>query len=152
MNLHEYQAKALLKEYGMPVQEGILATNADRAVAAFEQLGGKFAVMKAQVHAGGRGKAGGVKVAKSKEDVIEFANNIIGTRLVTYQTDANGQPVNSIIVAEDVYPVERELYLGAVVDRSSRRITFMASTEGGVEIEKVAEETPEKLSKLKLIH
>lgn len=153
MNLHEYQAKALLKEYGMPVQEGILATNADEAVAAFEQLGGKFAVMKAQVHAGGRGKAGGVKVAKSKEDVIEFANNIIGTRLVTYQTDANGQPVNSIIVAEDVYPVERELYLGAVVDRSSRRITFMASTEGGVEIEKVAEETPEKkLSKLKLIH
>lgn len=141
MNLHEYQAKALLKEYGMPVQEGILATNADEAVAAFEQLGGKFAVMKAQVHAGGRGKAGGVKVAKSKEDVIEFANNIIGTRLVTYQTDANGQPVNSIIVAEDVYPVERELYLGAVVDRSSRRITFMASTEGGVEIEKVAEET-----------
>lgn len=153
MNLHEYQAKALLKEYGMPVQEGILATNADEAVAAFEQLGGKFAVMKAQVHAGGRGKAGGVKVAKSKEDVIEFANNIIGTRLVTYQTDANGQPVNSIIVAEDVYPVERELYLGAVVDRSSRRITFMASTEGGVEIEKVAEETPEKkLSKLKLTH
>ncbi|MFW1825368.1 ATP-grasp domain-containing protein, partial [Acinetobacter baumannii] len=84
-------------EYGMPVQEGILATNADEAVAAFEQRGGKFAVMKAQVHAGGRGKAGGVKVAKSKEDVIEFANNIIGTRLVTYQTDANGQPVNSII-------------------------------------------------------
>ena len=92
-----------------------------------------------------------LKLRKSKEDVIEFANNIIGTRLVTYQTDANGQPVNSIIVAEDVYPVERELYLGAVVDRSSRRITFMASTEGGVEIEKV-EETPEKLSKLKLIH
>ena len=150
MNLHEYQAKALLKEYGMPVQEGILATNADEAVAAFEQLGGKFAVMKAQVHAGGRGKAGGVKVAKSKEDVIEFANNIIGTRLVTYQTDANGQPVNSIIVAEDVYPVERELYLGAVVDRSSRRITFMASTEGGVEIEKVAEETPEKIIKVEV--
>ena len=147
MNLHEYQAKTLLKKYGMPVQEGILATNADEAVAAFEQLGGKFAVMKAQVHAGGRGKAGGVKVAKSKEDVIEFANNIIGTRLVTYQTDANGQPVNSIIVAEDVYPVERELYLGAVVDRSSRRITFMASTEGGVEIEKVAHETPEKILK-----
>ena len=150
MNLHEYQAKALLKKYGMPVQEGILATNADEAVAAFEQLGGKFAVMKAQVHAGGRGKAGGVKVAKSKEDVIEFANNIIGTRLVTYQTDANGQPVNSIIVAEDVYPVERELYLGAVVDRSSRRITFMASTEGGVEIEKVAEETPEKIIKVEV--
>jgi len=88
MNLHEYQAKALLKKYGMPVQEGILASNADEAVAAFEQLGGKFAVMKAQVHAGGRGKAGGVKVAKSKDDVIEYVKSIIGTRLVTYQTDA----------------------------------------------------------------
>ena len=150
MNLHEYQAKALLKEYGMPVQEGILATNADEAVAAFEQLGGKFAVMKAQVHAGGRGKAGGVKVAKSKEDVIEFANNIIGTRLVTYQTDANGQPVNSIIVAEDVYPVERELYLGAVVDRSSRRITFMASTEGGVDLDDLRVITKEKIIKVEV--
>ena len=107
-------------------------------------------VTEVLIHAGGRGKAGGVKVAKSKEDVIEFANNIIGTRLVTYQTDANGQPVNSIIVAEDVYPVERQLYLGAVVDRSSRRITFMASTEGGVEIEKVAEETPEKIIKVEV--
>ena len=150
MNLHEYQAKALLKKYGMPVQEGIVATNADEAVAAFEQLGGKFAVMKAQVHAGGRGKAGGVKVAKSKDDVIDYVNSIIGTRLVTYQTDANGQPVNSILLAEDVYPVERELYLGAVVDRSSRRITFMASTEGGVDIEKVAEETPEKIIKVEV--
>ena len=150
MNLHEYQAKALLKKYGMPVQEGILATVADEAVAAFEKLGGKFAVMKAQVHAGGRGKAGGVKIAKSKQDVIDFANSIIGTNLVTYQTDANGQPVNSIIIAEDVYPVERELYLGAVIDRSSRRVTFMASTEGGVEIEKVAEATPEKILKVEV--
>ena len=132
----------------MPVQEGILATNADEAVAAFEQLGGKFAVIKAQVHAGGRGKAGGVQVVKSKEEAADYTSRIIGTRLVTYQTDANGQPVNSVLVCEDVYPVERELYLGAVVDRSTRRITFMASTEGGVEIEKVAEETPEKLLKL----
>lgn len=150
MNLHEYQAKALLKKYGMPVQEGILASNAEEAVAAFEQLGGKFAVMKAQVHAGGRGKAGGVKVAKSKQEVADYANSIIGTRLVTYQTDANGQPVNSILICEDVYPVERELYLGAVVDRSSRRVTFMASTEGGVEIEKVAEATPEKILKVEV--
>jgi succinyl-CoA synthetase beta subunit len=148
MNLHEYQAKALLKKYGMPVQEGILATNADEAVAAFEQLGGKFAVIKAQVHAGGRGKAGGVQVVKSKEEAADYTSRIIGTRLVTYQTDANGQPVNSVLVCEDVYPVERELYLGAVVDRSTRRITFMASTEGGVEIEKVAEETPEKIIKV----
>lgn len=147
MNLHEYQAKALLKKYGVPVQEGILATNAEEAVAAFEQLGGKFAVVKAQVHAGGRGKAGGVKVVKSKEEAAECANELIGKNLVTYQTDANGQPVNSVLVCQDVYPVERELYLGAVVDRSTRRVTFMSSTEGGVEIEKVAEETPEKIIK-----
>ncbi|WP_130802199.1 ADP-forming succinate--CoA ligase subunit beta [Acinetobacter ihumii] len=147
MNLHEYQAKALLKKYGVPVQEGILATNAAEAVAAFEQLGGKFAVIKAQVHAGGRGKAGGVKVVKSKEEAAEVANELIGKNLVTYQTDANGQPVNSVLVCEDVYPVERELYLGAVVDRSTRRVTFMSSTEGGIEIEKVAEETPEKIIK-----
>lgn len=150
MNLHEYQAKALLKKYGMPVQEGILATTAVEAVQAFEQLGGKFAVMKAQVHAGGRGKAGGVKVVKSAQEAADYANQILGTRLVTYQTDAYGQPVNSILVAEDVYPVERELYLGAVVDRSSRRVTFMASTEGGVDIEKVAEETPEKIIKVEV--
>ncbi len=148
MNLHEYQAKALLKKYGLPVQEGILIHTPKEASAAFDQIGGKFAVMKAQVHAGGRGKAGGVKVVKSKDEAADYAKQMLGTRLVTYQTDANGQPVNSILVCEDVYPVERELYLGAVVDRSSRRVTFMASTEGGVEIEKVAEETPEKIFKV----
>lgn len=150
MNLHEYQAKALLKKYGLPVQEGILATSPDEAVAAYKKLAGKFAVIKAQVHAGGRGKAGGVKVVKSKDEAAEYAGQILGTRLVTYQTDALGQPVNSVLVCEDVYPVERELYLGAVVDRSSRRVTFMASTEGGVEIEKVAEETPEKIIKISI--
>ena len=151
MNLHEYQAKALLKKYGMPVQEGILITTPEEASAAFDQIGGKFAVMKAQVHAGGRGKAGGVQVVKSKEAAAEYAKKLLGTHLVTYQTDANGQPVNSILVCEDVYPVERELYLGAVVDRSSRRVTFMASTEGGVEIEKVAEATPEKIIKVEVV-
>jgi succinyl-CoA synthetase beta subunit len=150
MNLHEYQAKALLKKYGLPVQEGILATSPDEAVAAYKKLAGKFAVIKAQVHAGGRGKAGGVKVVKSKDEAAEYAEQILGTRLVTYQTDALGQPVNSVLVCEDVYPVERELYFGAVVDRSSRRVTFMASTEGGVEIEKVAEETPEKIIKISI--
>lgn len=144
MNLHEYQSKALLKKYGMPVQEGVFVTTAEEAVKAFEQLGGKFAVLKAQVHAGGRGKAGGVKVVKSAQEATDYVNQMVGSRLVTYQTDALGQPVSGILVSEDVYPVERELYLGAVVDRSSRRVTFMASTEGGVEIEKVAEETPEK--------
>ena len=150
MNLHEYQAKALLKRYGLPVQEGILATTPDEAIAAYKKLAGKFAVMKAQVHAGGRGKAGGVKVVKSKDEAAEYAGQILGTRLVTYQTDALGQPVNSVLVCEDVYPVQRELYLGAVIDRSSRRVTFMASTEGGVEIEKVAEETPEKIIKISI--
>ncbi len=148
MNLHEYQAKALLASYGLPVQGGILAVSGDEAAAAFDQMGGKFAVIKAQVHAGGRGKAGGVKVVKSREEAKQVTDSLIGTRLVTYQTDAQGQPVNSVLVCEDMYPVERELYLGAVVDRSSRRVTFMASTEGGVEIEKVAEETPEKILKV----
>ena len=148
MNLHEYQAKELLAKYGLPVQQGVLATNSEEAAAAFEQLAGKFAVIKAQVHAGGRGKAGGVKVVKSRDEAAEVAGNLIGKNLVTYQTDANGQPVNSVLVCEDMYPVQRELYLGAVVDRSTRRVTFMASTEGGVEIEEVAHNTPEKILKV----
>ncbi|WP_338090060.1 ADP-forming succinate--CoA ligase subunit beta [Neisseria lactamica] len=148
MNLHEYQAKELLAGYGLPVQGGILAHNGEEAAAAYDKLGGKFAVVKAQVHAGGRGKAGGVKVVKSREEAKEVAESLIGTNLVTYQTDANGQPVNSVLVCEDMYPVQTELYLGAVVDRSTRRVTFMASTEGGVEIEKVAAETLEKIFKV----
>jgi succinyl-CoA synthetase beta subunit len=148
MNLHEYQAKELLAKYGLKVQAGVLATNANEAGVAFEKLGGKFAVIKAQVHAGGRGKAGGVKVVKSKQEAMEVTQNLIGKRLVTYQTDAHGQPVNSVYVSEDLYPVVRELYLGAVVDRASRRVTFMASTEGGVEIEQVAHDTPEKIFKV----
>ena len=147
MNLHEYQAKELLARYGLRVQTGVLATNGHEAADAFDKLGGKFAVVKAQVHAGGRGKAGGVKVVKSREEAREVAESLIGKNLVTYQTDAAGQPVNSVYVSEDLYPVERELYLGAVVDRSTRRVTFMASTEGGVEIEKVAHDTPEKILK-----
>ncbi len=147
MNLHEYQAKELLAKYGLRVQHGVLAKNADEAAKAFDQLGGKFAVVKAQVHAGGRGKAGGVKVVKSRQEAMEVATSLIGKNLVTYQTDANGQPCNSVYVSEDLYPVMRELYLGAVVDRSSRRVTFMASTEGGVEIEQVAHDTPEKIFK-----
>lgn len=148
MNLHEYQAKELLAAYGMPVPMGVLATTPEEAAVAFDRLGGKSAVIKAQVHAGGRGKAGGVKVVKTREEAIAVTKSLLGTYLVTYQTDANGQPVNSVLVCEDMYPVERELYLGAVVDRSTRRITFMASTEGGVEIEKVAESTPEKILKV----
>ncbi len=145
MNLHEYQAKELLKSYGLPIQEGIVAHNGDEAAAAFEKTPTDMAVIKAQVHAGGRGKAGGVKIVKTAEEAKEVAESLIGTNLVTYQTDAEGQPVNFVLVCEDMYPVQTELYLGAVVDRSTRRVTFMASTEGGVEIEKVAEETPEKI-------
>ena len=145
MNLHEYQAKELLAKYGLRVQSGVLAKNEAEAGAAFDSLGGKCAVVKAQVHAGGRGKAGGVKVVKSRAEAMEVAKSLIGKNLITYQTDANGQPCNSVYVSEDLYPVTRELYLGAVVDRSTRRVTFMASTEGGVEIEKVAHDTPEKI-------
>lgn len=148
MNLHEYQAKSLLAKYGLPVQQGVVAKNAEEAAAAFDQLGGKFAVIKAQVHAGGRGKAGGVKVVKSREEAASVTKELIGKNLVTYQTDAQGQPVNSVLVCEDMYPVQRELYLGAVIDRSTRRVTFMASTEGGVEIEEVAHNSPEKILKI----
>ena len=152
MNLHEYQAKELLKSYGLTVQEGIVAKNGDEAAAAFDKMAGNAGavVVKAQVHAGGRGKAGGVKIAKTREEAKQIAEELIGKNLVTYQTDANGQPVNSVLIAEDMYPIATELYLGAVVDRSSRRVTFMASTEGGVEIEKVAEETPEKIIKVEV--
>jgi len=150
MNLHEYQAKELLTKYGLKVQTGIVATTGKEAAEAFEHMNGKFAVVKAQVHAGGRGKAGGVKVVKSAQEAQEVAESLIGKNLVTFQTDAKGQPVNSVAIFEDVYPVSRELYLGAVVDRSSRKVTFMVSTEGGVEIEKVAEETPEKILKVEV--
>jgi succinyl-CoA synthetase beta subunit len=148
MNLHEYQAKELLAKYGLRVQTGILAKIAIEAGDAYDNLGNKCAVVKAQVHAGGRGKAGGVKIAKSREEAETIARGLIGKNLVTYQTDANGQPVHSVYVSEDLYPVSRELYLGAVIDRSTRRVTFMASTEGGVEIEQVAHETPEKILKI----
>lgn len=148
MNLHEYQAKELLAKYGLKVQTGILAKNGEEARDAFNSLGGKCAVIKAQVHAGGRGKAGGVKVVKSAEEAVKVTQDLIGKYLVTYQTDAQGQLVNSVYVSEDLYPVVRELYLGAVIDRSSQRVTFMASTEGGVEIEEVARTNPEKIFKI----
>ncbi|MGQ9426717.1 ADP-forming succinate--CoA ligase subunit beta [Gilvimarinus sp. F26214L] len=146
MNLHEYQAKQLFAEYGLPVSKGVAAETAAQAAAAADEIGGSKWVVKAQVHAGGRGKAGGVKLVSSKQEIEDFANQWLGKNLVTYQTDENGQPVSRILV-ESCTDIARELYLGAVVDRSTRRIVFMASTEGGVEIEKVAEETPEKILK-----
>jgi succinyl-CoA synthetase beta subunit len=144
MNLHEYQGKQLFAEYGLPVSKGYAVETPQEAVDAAKLIGGDIWVVKAQVHAGGRGKAGGVKLVKSKDEIRDFATQWLGKNLVTYQTDANGQPVSKILV-ESCTDIADELYLGAVVDRSSRRIVFMASTEGGVEIEKVAEETPEKI-------
>jgi succinyl-CoA synthetase beta subunit len=147
MNLHEYQGKQLFAEYGLPVSKGYAASTPEEARQAAVQIGGDVWVVKAQVHAGGRGKAGGVKLVKTLDDVEAFAKAQLGTRLVTYQTDSKGQPVNKILV-ETCTDIARELYLGAVVDRASRSIVFMASTEGGVEIEKVAHETPEKIFKV----
>ncbi|MFM4773601.1 ADP-forming succinate--CoA ligase subunit beta [Aeromonas caviae] len=147
MNLHEYQAKQLFAEYGLPVSEGYACATPQEAAEAADKIGGNTWVVKCQVHAGGRGKAGGVKLAKSKDEIRAFAQNWLGKNLVTYQTDANGQPVTKILV-ESCTDIAKELYLGAVVDRGSRRVVFMASTEGGVEIEKVAHETPELIHKV----
>lgn len=146
MNLHEYQGKQLFAEYGLPVSKGYAVDTPKEAAEAADKIGGDEWVVKAQVHAGGRGKAGGVKLVKTKEEIKEFAQHWLGKNLVTYQTDANGQPVSKILV-EACTDIDQELYLGAVVDRSTRRVVFMASTEGGVEIEKVAHETPEKILK-----
>jgi succinyl-CoA synthetase beta subunit len=144
MNLHEYQAKQLFAEYGLPVSTGYAVDSPRAAVDAAKKIGGNRWVVKVQVHAGGRGKAGGVKLVNNTAEVEAFAKKWLGKRLVTVQTDEHGQPVSKVYV-ESCTDIDRELYLGAVIDRSSRRVVFMASTEGGVEIEKVAEETPEKI-------
>ncbi len=149
MNLHEYQAKALFRDYGMPVPNGIVATTPAEAEAAARSLTTPRVVVKAQVHAGGRGKAGGVQLVDSPSAAAEAAASMLGRRLVTFQTDASGQPVNSVLV-EETCTIARELYLGAVLDRSARRITIMASTEGGMEIEKVAAQSPEKIHKTRI--
>jgi len=149
MNLHEYQGKQLFKEYGLPVSDGIAASSAEEAVAAADKIGGSEWVVKCQVHAGGRGKAGGVKLVKTKEEIKAFSEKWLGQNLVTFQTDEHGQPVTKILV-ETCTDIADELYLGAVVDRTSRRVVFMASTEGGVEIETVAHETPEKILKAEI--
>jgi succinyl-CoA synthetase beta subunit len=144
MNLHEYQAKKLLAEYGLPVPGGEVARNVEEALLIADRLGTKRWVVKAQVHAGGRGKAGGVKIVSTKDELAEAAKGMLGIRLVTYQTTDEGQPVNQILI-EEPCDIDKELYLGAVIDRAKQRVVIMASTEGGVEIEKVAEKTPEKI-------
>ena len=149
MNIHEYQAKQLFRDYGIAVSDGIAVSSAEQAEKAALSLGVSKWVVKAQVHAGGRGKAGGVEVVDKIEKVREFADKWIGTNLVTFQTDADGQPVNQILV-ETCTEIENELYLGAVIDRASQRLVVMASTEGGVNIEEVAEEMPEKIFKVEV--
>ncbi|WP_439242143.1 ADP-forming succinate--CoA ligase subunit beta [Lonepinella sp. BR2474] len=147
MNLHEYQSKQIFAQYGLPVSEGYPCQNVEQAIDATKKLGGSAWVAKCQVHAGGRGKAGGVKVVKSTDEVRSFFDKFLGQRLVTFQTDSRGQPINTIYV-EACADVKKELYLGAVIDRSSQRVVFMASTEGGMNIEEVAQKTPHLLHKV----
>ncbi len=144
MNLHEYQSKRLFADYGIPVPKGIPAETPDEAVAAAMELGGELWVVKAQVHAGGRGKAGGVKLARSAEEVRGHARAMLGTQLVTHQSGPEGLPVN-IVYVEEGSGIDRELYLSMLVDREVNRVAFIASAAGGMDIEKVAKETPEKI-------
>ncbi|MGC7559529.1 ADP-forming succinate--CoA ligase subunit beta [Pasteurella sp. PK-2025] len=147
MNLHEYQAKQIFVGYQLPVGRGYACKSTDEAVEAMKKLNGDVWVAKCQVHAGGRGQAGGVKLVRNEAEMRAFADQWLGNRLVTFQTDANGQPVNTIYVEEGAN-IDRELYLGVVLDRASQRVVFMASTEGGVDIEEVAENAPHLLHKV----
>ena len=146
MKIHEYQGKALLKEYGVPVPRGIVARTPDEAEAAARELGTDVVVVKAQIHAGGRGKGGGVKLAKSPEEAKEIAKQILGMQLITHQTGPEGREVKTLLIEEGL-PIDREFYLGITLDRVTGRNVFMASSEGGMDIEKVAEETPELILK-----
>jgi len=144
MNLHEYQSKRLFADYGIPVPKGIPAKSPNEAVDAAKELGGDFWVVKAQVHAGGRGKAGGVKLARSKDEVRDHAKAMLGTQLVTHQSGPEGLPV-SVVYVEQGSGIERELYLSMLVDREVSRVAFIASAAGGMDIEQVAQETPKKI-------
>ena len=144
MNLHEFQAKARLRERGIATPRGEAAGSADAARAAAKKLGGDAWVVKAQIHAGGRGKAGGVKIAKSLDEVSAIAASLLGKALVTYQNAPDGQPVNQVLV-EETLPIARELYLSLLVDRETERVAIVASAAGGMDIEEVAHATPEKV-------
>jgi len=144
MNIHEYQAKQLFQQYGIAVPDGKYTTTSEHAGEIAKELGGEGWVVKAQVHAGGRGKVGGVKLAKSIADVVNYSQEMLGKRLVTIQTDSFGLPINSLLI-EKIYPIKRELYLSILLDRSSERIIFIASAAGGMDIETVAHETPEQI-------
>src|ERR1700726_4764727 len=144
MNIHEYQAKAVLREFGVPVPRGIAAFSPAEAVKAANELGGSVWVVKAQIHAGGRGKAGGVKVVKSVDEVKKEAQRMLGSTLVTHQTGPHGKEVNRLYIEEGA-AIEREFYLSALIDRATSRVAFIVSTEGGMDIEEVAKDHPEKI-------
>jgi succinyl-CoA synthetase beta subunit len=147
MNIHEYQGKEILRRYGVATPRGIPCFSVDEAVKAAETLGGKVWVVKAQIHAGGRGKGGGVKVAKSIDEVRQYASQILGMTLVTHQTGPEGRLVKRLFIEEGA-DIKKELYVGMVVDRGTQRVCLMASSEGGMDIEEVAEHTPEKIHKV----
>src|SRR5476651_2094308 len=144
MNIHEYQAKAVLKEFGVPVPRGVPAFSVDEALKGANELGGPVWVVKAQIHAGGRGKAGGVKVVKSIDDVKKESARILGSTLVTHQTGPHGKKVNRLYI-EEGSAIDREFYLSALIDRETSRVAFVVSTEGGMDIEEVAKSHPEKI-------
>src|SRR5215467_8200680 len=144
MNIHEYQAKAVLREFGVPVPRGVPAFSVDEAVKGANELGGPVWVVKAQIHAGGRGKAGGVKVVKSVDDVKKEATRLLGSTLITHQTGPKGKQVNRLYI-EEGSAIDKEFYLSMLVDRATSRVAFVVSTAGGMDIEKVAHDTPEKI-------
>ena len=146
MNLHEYQGKELFSEYGLPIPLGKPASTVEEALAAAEALGGNAWMVKAQVHAGGRGKAGGVKIVSSKKEAVEVANSLLHKKLVTYQNKPDGQPVNTLLIEESC-DIEKELYFSILVDRQSEKIVVIASSAGGMEIEEISKNNPEKIIK-----
>jgi len=149
MKIHEYQGKAILREFGVPTPRGTACFSVDEAVAAVQQLGGTVWVVKAQIHAGGRGKGGGVKVAKSIDEVRQFAQQILGMQLVTHQTGPEGQTVRRLLIEEGA-AIAKEFYVGMVVDRVSQRVALLASSEGGMEIEEVARHSPGKIHTVRI--
>src|SRR5687768_16899222 len=149
MKIHEYQAKEIIRKFGVPTPRGIPCFSVDEAVAAADKLGGKVWVVKAQIHAGGRGKGGGVKVARSRDEVRQHAAEILGMQLKTHQTGPEGQKVRRLLIEEGA-DIAKELYVGMVVDRGSQRVVLMASSEGGMDIEEVAAHNPEKIHKVEI--
>ena len=144
MNLHEYQSQELLAQFGLPVPVGELASTVDEAIAIYSRMDSQQVVVKAQVHAGGRGQAGGIRIVEDKQSLVEVVKNLLGTRLVTHQTDQAGQPIDTVYLVKPCL-IDRELYLSAIVDRASHSVTFMACAEGGVDIESLAISQPDKI-------